>query len=59
MVCGGALVVGGGSVCGDWGLLALMMVFRKVMLTSPPELAHCGGGGGGGVETLSKMEDNT
>ena len=37
---GGALVVGGGSVCGDWGLLALVMDFREVMLTSPPELAH-------------------
>ena len=36
-------MVGGGSVCSDWGVLALVMVFREVMLTSPPELAHCGG----------------
>ena len=46
MVGHGALVVGGGSVCGDWGVLALVMVFREVMLTSPPKLAHCGGGRG-------------
>ena len=30
-------MVGGGSVSGDEGLLALMMDFREVMLTSPPE----------------------
>jgi len=41
VVGGGALGVGGGSVCGDWGVLALVMDFREVMLTSPPELAHC------------------
>ena len=34
-------MVGGGSVFGDWGVLALVMDFREVMLTSPPELAHC------------------
>ena len=44
MVGGGALVVGGGSVCSDWGVLALVIDFREFMLTSPPELAHCGGG---------------
>ena len=27
------------------GLLALVVDFREVMMTSPPELAHCGGGG--------------
>ena len=37
-------MVGGGIVCGDWGVLALVLDFREVMLTSPPELAHCGGG---------------
>ena len=36
-----ALVVGGGNVCGDWGVLALVLDFREVMLTSHPELAHC------------------
>ena len=46
MFGGGALVVGGGSVCGDWAVLALVMDFREVILTSPPELAHWGGGGG-------------
>ena len=46
MVGGGALVGGGGSVCGDLGVLALVMDFREVMMTSPPELAHCGGGCG-------------
>ena len=35
MVGGGALGVGGGSVCGYWGVLALVMDFREVMLTSP------------------------
>ena len=30
-----------------WGVFALVMDFGEVMLTSPPELAHCGGGGGG------------
>ena len=46
--CGGGLVVGvrvlgvgGGRICGDWGVLALVLDFRQVMLTSPPELAHC------------------
>ena len=38
-------MVGGGSVCGDWEVLALVMDFREVMLTSPPELAHLGWGG--------------
>ena len=28
------------------GVLALVMGFREVMLTYPPELAHCGGGWG-------------
>ncbi len=32
----------------DFGVIlrvfALLMDFREVMLTSPPELAHCGGG---------------
>ena len=45
LVGGGTLGVGGGSVCSGWGVLALMMDFREVMLTSPLELAHCGGGG--------------
>ena len=36
-------MVGGDNVCGDWGVLALVLDFREVMLTSPPELAHCGG----------------
>ena len=35
MVGGGALGVGGGGVCGGWGVLALVMDFREVMLTSP------------------------
>ena len=38
-------MVGGGSFCGDWGVFALVMDFKEVMLTSPPELAHCGGMG--------------
>ena len=41
MVGVGALVVGGGSFWGHWGVFALVMDFREVMLTSPPELAHC------------------
>ena len=42
LVVGGcAFVVGGDNVCGYWGVLALMMDFRKFMLPSPPELAHC------------------
>ena len=41
------LVFGCGSVCGDWGLLALVMDFKEIMLTSPPELSHWGEGGGG------------
>ena len=36
-------MVGGGSFCGDLGMFALVMDFKEVMLTSPPELAHCGG----------------
>ena len=40
MVGGGPLGVGGGSVCGDWGVLAVSMNFMEVMLTSLPELAH-------------------
>ena len=35
-------MVGGGSFCGDWGVFALVMDFKEVMLTSPSELAHCG-----------------
>ena len=34
-------MVCGGIVFGDWGVLALVLDFREVMLTSPPELAHC------------------
>ena len=30
---------------GDWGVFAVVLDFREVMLTSPPELTHCGGGG--------------
>ena len=41
LVGGGTLGVGGASVCSGWGVLALMMDFREVMLTSPLELAHC------------------
>ena len=46
VIVGGALVVGGGRVCselggGGGGLFAMVMDFIKVMLTSPPELAHC------------------
>ena len=26
------------------GVFAVVLDFREVMLTSPPELAHCGGG---------------
>ena len=33
MVSVGALVVGGGSVSGDLGVLALVIDFREVMLT--------------------------
>ena len=40
-------MVGGGSFCGDWGVFALVMDFKEVMLTSPPELAHCSIGYGG------------
>ena len=40
-ISGVALVVGGGSVCGDSGVLALVMDFREVLLTSPPQSAHC------------------
>ena len=45
-------MVGGGSICGDWGVSALVMDFREVMLTSPTELAHCGGGGLGQLLTF-------
>ena len=38
--CGGGKVVSGG-----FGVLALGMDFREVMLTSPPDLAHCEGVG--------------
>ena len=38
---GGAFLVGGGSVCDDMGCVS---TGDEVMLTSPPELAHCGGG---------------
>ena len=42
VVGGSALVFGGGSFfCGDWGVFALVMDVKRVMLTSPPELAHC------------------
>ena len=48
--CGGSgLVDGGGGAVVVFvvivGVLALVMGFREVMLTSPPELVHCGGGG--------------
>ena len=33
-------MVGGGIIFGDWGVLALVLDFREVMLTSPLELAH-------------------
>ena len=48
MVSVGARMVGGGSFCGDWRVFALGMYFKEFMLTSPPELAHCGGGGPSG-----------
>ena len=32
--------VGGGSVVVIVGMVALVMDFREVMMTSPPELAH-------------------
>ena len=44
VICGGALLVGGGSVCDDLGGVS---TGDEVMLTSHPELAHCGGGGPG------------
>ena len=37
-------MVGGGIVCGDWGMSTLGLDFKEVVLTSPPELGHCGGG---------------
>ena len=62
-------MVGSGSFCGHWGVFALAMDFKEVMLTSPSELAHCapspgfrakflqivrgGEGGGGGPEGLN------
>ena len=46
MVGGSALGVCGGSVCGDLRVLALVIDFREVMLTSPFNLAHCTVGGG-------------
>ena len=52
-----------------WGVFALVMDIREVMLTSPPELAHCapppallggdGGGGGGGVEKKGGGKNKT
>ena len=45
MVGGGGVVGGGSFFCGDLGVFALLMGFKEVMLTTPPELAHCGGGG--------------
>ena len=30
-------MAGGGNVCGDWGVLELVLDFREVMLTSPSE----------------------
>ena len=38
---GGGFVVVGGSVSGVKGVLALVRDFREVMLTQPPEQAHC------------------
>ena len=35
-----------------WGVFALVMDFREVMLTSPPELAHCGGGVNANLEKV-------
>ena len=51
-------MVGAGSFCGDWRVFALVIDFKEVMLTSPPELAHCAPpptpqvvrGGRGGVD---------
>ena len=44
VVASGALLVGGGSFFwGDWGVFALVLDLREVLLTSPLELAHCGG----------------
>ena len=42
VIGGGTLLVGGGSFCDDLGGVS---TGDEVMLTSPPELAHCGGGG--------------
>ena len=42
VVGGSALVACGGSVCGDLRVLALVIDFGDVMLTSPLDLAHCG-----------------
>ena len=38
-------MVGSGSFCGDWEVVALVMDFKEVRLTSPSELAHWGEGG--------------
>ena len=38
---GGALLIGGSSVCDDLGGIS---TGDEVVLTSPPELAHWGGG---------------
>ena len=38
---GGTFLVGGGSVCDNMGGVS---TDDEVMLTSPPDLAHCGGG---------------
>ena len=27
--------------CGDWRVFTLVMDFKEVILTSPPEMAHC------------------
>ena len=45
-------MVVGGSVCCDWVVLALVLDFREGMLTSPPELAHCGGRGQGDMDSI-------
>ena len=38
-------VVGGGIVCGDCEGVSTGGDLREVMMTSPPELDHCGGRG--------------
>ena len=39
-------MVGGGSCCGDGGGVSTGGELREVMMTSLPDLAHCGGWGG-------------